>query len=119
MAGFLSGLVELHARNILHRDIKTSNLLMSAAGVVKIADFGLAKQLTDDENKLTPTVVTLWFRCSGRCSAGLAQVIVVVAVVAVVVGVAMVVVVVVPGALGCLKKWWLWYGDIVCTTSSR
>jgi serine/threonine protein kinase/WD40 repeat protein len=32
-----------HARNVIHRDIKPSNLLLDVAGVVWIADFGLAK----------------------------------------------------------------------------
>jgi serine/threonine protein kinase len=32
-----------HARKVIHRDIKPSNLLLDVAGVVWIADFGLAK----------------------------------------------------------------------------
>ncbi|KAJ3672943.1 hypothetical protein LUZ60_006317 [Juncus effusus] len=41
----LSGLVYLHQRNIVHRDIKCANILVHANGSVKLADFGLAKEM--------------------------------------------------------------------------
>ncbi|CAD7925265.1 unnamed protein product [Amoebophrya sp. A25] len=37
------GLVYLHGKNVLHRDLKLSNLLLSNSGELKIADFGLAR----------------------------------------------------------------------------
>ncbi|XP_076884191.1 mitogen-activated protein kinase kinase kinase 1-like [Bidens hawaiensis] len=42
----LSGLNYLHERNVVHRDIKCSNILIDASEYVKLADFGLAKALT-------------------------------------------------------------------------
>ncbi|KAE8715510.1 Mitogen-activated protein kinase kinase kinase YODA [Hibiscus syriacus] len=42
----LSGLAFLHSSNTIHRDIKGANLLVDANGVVKLADFGMAKHLT-------------------------------------------------------------------------
>lgn len=43
----LLGLQYLHARKILHRDIKTINLFMGKADTIKIGDLGVAKQQQD------------------------------------------------------------------------
>ncbi|KAL9024068.1 MAG: hypothetical protein Q9196_006783, partial [Gyalolechia fulgens] len=52
----------LHSNWILHRDLKTSNILMNNRGQVKIADFGMARYYGDPPPKLTQLVVTLWYR---------------------------------------------------------
>ncbi|KAK3990170.1 kinase-like domain-containing protein [Cladorrhinum sp. PSN332] len=57
-----SGLSYLHDHYILHRDLKTSNLLLSNRGQLKIADFGMARYVGDPPPKLTQLVVTLWYR---------------------------------------------------------
>ncbi|GAB2231683.1 hypothetical protein Drorol1_Dr00010695 [Drosera rotundifolia] len=42
----LSGLAYLHSTKTIHRDIKGANLLVDLSGVVKLADFGMAKHLS-------------------------------------------------------------------------
>ncbi|TAQ86278.1 hypothetical protein B7494_g5401 [Chlorociboria aeruginascens] len=57
-----SGVSYLHSNWILHRDLKTSNLLLNNRGVLKIADFGMARYFGDPPPKMTQLVVTLWYR---------------------------------------------------------
>lgn len=49
----LSGLAYLHSTKTIHRDIKGANLLVDASGVVKLADFGMAKHLTGQAAELS------------------------------------------------------------------
>ncbi|CAH0553539.1 unnamed protein product [Brassicogethes aeneus] len=51
MQQVVEGLKYLHSHNILHRDLSLSNLLLTRDMQVKIADFGLATQLTRPDEK--------------------------------------------------------------------
>uniref|UniRef100_H3BIQ3 Cyclin dependent kinase 11B n=1 Tax=Latimeria chalumnae TaxID=7897 RepID=H3BIQ3_LATCH len=62
MIQLLRGVRHLHDNWILHRDLKTSNLLLSHAGILKIGDFGLAREYGSPLKPYTPVVVTLWYR---------------------------------------------------------
>lgn len=50
----LTGLCYLHSINILHLDVKTGNILLTAEGKVKLADFGVSEQIQRGSRMITP-----------------------------------------------------------------
>ncbi|KAL8121341.1 cyclin-dependent kinase G-2-like [Apium graveolens] len=62
MIQLLEGVKYLHDNWVLHRDLKTSNLLLNNRGELKICDFGLARQYGSPLKPYTHLVVTLWYR---------------------------------------------------------
>jgi tetratricopeptide (TPR) repeat protein len=55
------GLGVAHKMNIIHRDIKPGNIMITPSKGVKIADFGLAKQLDEDEQAKSMVIGTPFF----------------------------------------------------------
>lgn len=59
----LCGMQYLHKCKIIHRDIKSSNILMNNKGEIKIADYGLARRDSkQNHKKYTCKVVTICYR---------------------------------------------------------
>ena len=59
LAAVLAGLQVAHDHGLVHRDVKPSNILLPAAGGVKLADFGIARGLAEASSKLTATGTVL------------------------------------------------------------
>lgn len=63
MVMLLKGVAFCHSIKIMHRDLKPANLLISSTGVLKIADFGLARVFDAGKNRpYSHQVATRWYR---------------------------------------------------------
>lgn len=58
----ICGVHYLHSMNVVHRDLKPQNILVTKDGVLKIADFGLSRSLEIRVPPYSSEVVTLWYR---------------------------------------------------------
>ncbi|KAH6629168.1 kinase-like domain-containing protein [Boeremia exigua] len=54
----LHGLQHLHSKGVIHRDIKSDNILLSLEGNIKLTDFGFCAQINEHHNKRTTMVGT-------------------------------------------------------------
>lgn len=62
MFQLLEGVGYLHDNWVLHRDLKSSNILMNNRGELKICDFGMSRQYGSPLKPYTSLVVTMWYR---------------------------------------------------------
>ncbi|GBE61481.1 cell-cycle-associated kinase CDK [Babesia ovata] len=58
----LLGVAYIHEHWVLHRDLKTTNILYNNRGVLKICDFGMARKFGQPIKNYTQNVVTHWYR---------------------------------------------------------
>ena len=56
-----TALAFVHAQKILHRDIKTSNVFLTKRNMVKLGDFGIARQMDDTSDFAQTTVGTPYY----------------------------------------------------------
>eukprot|EP00947_MAST-08B_sp_MAST-8B-sp1_P000840 g840.t1 len=57
----LNGLEYLHAQDVVHRDLKPGNILITGGGVAKITDFGVSQFFEDGDDEVKNTVGTASF----------------------------------------------------------
>mmetsp|Transcript_7611 Transcript_7611/g.10799 ORF Transcript_7611/g.10799 Transcript_7611/m.10799 type:complete len:1264 (+) Transcript_7611:148-3939(+) len=62
----LNGLAHLHSLQIIHRDFKPENILITVKGVTKISDFGLSKTLDQQQGMTKRALGTRWIQSPER-----------------------------------------------------
>ncbi len=55
------GVMAMHSKNILHRDIKTQNIFITKENILKIGDFGISRQLDSTNQKAVTACGTPYF----------------------------------------------------------
>lgn len=70
MAQITLGVMSIHSRYILHRDIKTQNIFITKDNILKIGDFGISRQLTGTQDLASTVKGTPYFMppevCQGK-----------------------------------------------------
>ena len=66
----VAGLEFLHGMRVIHRDIKPSNCLVNSKGVVKLADFGLARKLDQGHSVAESFIGTFEYMAPERVAGG-------------------------------------------------
>ena len=62
LQNIVTGILFMHRYGIIHRDLKTSNILIDSEGGIKITDFGMSRTKPIRGFTLTSNVCTLWYR---------------------------------------------------------
>lgn len=61
MRQLITVLCYLTVKNVVHRDLKPANMFITKDNILKLGDFGLARELTD-KGRYSDSVITLWYR---------------------------------------------------------
>ena len=70
LRGIVSGMVHLHDKEVIHRDLKCENILLDKDFTPKITDFGLSKIFKDKNQTKTRSVGTCYYMAPEVCKGG-------------------------------------------------
>eukprot|EP00960_Hanusia_phi_P047390 758381-Hanusia_phi.AAC.4 len=61
------GMHHVHSQNILHRDLKTANILLTKQGIIKLADFGIARVMSSETDMAKTMIGTPYYLSPEIC----------------------------------------------------